>query len=67
MQEVLNYLVVEDDVIMMIEFYILESGDLIEVVFFGIGVFYCIESLQVFFYFGFFMLSVYVEVCVSGN
>lgn len=67
MQEALNYLVVEDDVIMMIEPYTLESGDSIEIALPGTGAFYRIESPQVPFHPGFSMPSAHVEACVSGN
>lgn len=67
MQEELNYLVVEDDVIMMIEPYILESGDSVEVALTGTGAFYRIESPQVPFHPGFSMPSAHIEACTSGN
>jgi len=67
MQSQLEYLVVEDDVIMMAEPYQLVSGDSIVLDMPASGAFYRIQSPQVPFHPGSSMPSAQVEACISGS
>lgn len=67
MQGTLPYLVVEDDVIMMMNNYELDSGDSIIINLPANGAFYRIESPQEPYHPGSSMPSAHVEACISGS